>query len=187
MSRIDTQAEIDRMAELYRQPEPASRDEHLRTPPFSSDAEQAVLGGLMMAPEALWRVADLLGPEDFYRRDHQEIYRAICELAEKRKPYDAVTVGDWFAAQDRAEMVEGGAYLVQLATGTHSAANIGAYAEIVRDKALQRRLIEVGTEIVNAGFDPSAEPDQALASAQTLVQGLMPKQRGSGHESRRPA
>lgn len=171
---IDTQAEIGRMAALYR----PNREDTLRIPPNATDAEQAVLGGLLLVPESLWRVADLLAPEDFYRRDHQLIYSAIMELADKRKPFDAVTLGDWFHAQGLADHVDGGAYLIELASTTASAANIGAYAEIVRDKALQRRLIDVGTEIVNAGFDPAGEPDQSLATAQTLVQGLMPRQRG---------
>ena len=70
-----------------------SRVEQLRIPPQSIEAEQAVLGGLMLAPDAFDRVADRLNEEDFYRRDHQLIYRAIRELAEKSRPYDAVTLG----------------------------------------------------------------------------------------------
>src|SRR3546814_5776976 len=119
----------------------------------SSDlAEQAVLGGLMLAPDAYDRIADHLVDGDFYRRDHQLIYRAIRELAEKNRPYDAVTLGEWFESQGLAEQVAGGAYLVELASTTPSAANIAAYAEIVRDKAVLRQLIEVGTGIVNDGF-----------------------------------
>ena len=131
-----------------------SKIEQLRVPPQSIEAEQAVLGGLMLAPEAFDRVADQLTEGDFYRRDHQLIYRAIRELAEKSKPYDAVTLGEWFESQGLAEQVAGGAYLVELASTTPSAANIKAYAEIVRDKAILRQLIEVGTGIVNDGFQP---------------------------------
>jgi replicative DNA helicase len=73
-----------------------SRLDTLRIPPQSIEAEQAVLGGLMLAPHALARVSDLLSASDFYRRDHQLIWTAIKELEEKKRPYDAVTLGEWF-------------------------------------------------------------------------------------------
>ena len=72
------------------------RIDQLRIPPQSVEAEQAVLGGLMLAPDAYDRVADQITEQDFYRRDHQLIYRAIRDLAEKSKPFDAVTLGEWF-------------------------------------------------------------------------------------------
>ncbi len=147
-----------------------SRIEQLRVPPQSVEAEQAVLGGLMLAPEAFDRVADLITEGDFYRRDHQLIYRAIRELAEKNRPYDAVTLGEWFESQGLGEQVAGGAYLVELAGTTPSAANIKAYAEIVRDKAVLRQLIEVGTTIVNDGFQPEGrESSELLAKAEQEV------------------
>ncbi|MGH8076604.1 MAG: replicative DNA helicase, partial [Lysobacter sp.] len=156
-------------------------DEHetLRIPPQSVDAEQAVLGGLMLAPNALWKVLDLLTSADFYRRDHQLIFQAIRELAEKNKPFDAVTLGEWFESMGLAEQVAGGAYLIELASTTPSAANIVAYAEIVAAKALQRRLIDAGTQIVAAGFDPQGQDvAELLADAQSRIVELQPKQRG---------
>ncbi|NZA27564.1 replicative DNA helicase [Luteimonas sp. SJ-92] len=147
-----------------------SRIEQLRVPPQSVEAEQAVLGGLMLSPDAYDRIADMLVDNDFYRRDHQLIYRAIRELAEKNRPYDAVTLGEWFESQGLAEQVAGGAYLVELASTTASAANIKAYAEIVRDKAVLRQLIDVGTGIVNDGFQPEGrESQELLASAEQAV------------------
>jgi replicative DNA helicase len=147
-----------------------SKIEQLRIPPQSIEAEQAVLGGLMLAPEAFDRIADQLTDNDFYRRDHQLIYRAIRELAEKNKPYDAVTLAEWFESQGLGEQVAGGAYLVELASTTPSAANIKAYAEIVRDKAILRQLIEVGTGIVNDGFQPEGrESSEILAKAEQEV------------------
>ena len=149
---------------------PDSRVQQLRLPPQSVEAEQAVLGGLMLAPEAFDRVSDLLGEQDFYRRDHQLIYRAIRELAERNRPFDAVTLGEWFESQGRAEEVAGGAYLVELASTTPSAANIRAYAEIVRDKAVLRQLIDVGTGIVNDAFQPEGrESGEILAKAEQEV------------------
>ncbi|MCD9046687.1 replicative DNA helicase [Luteimonas sp. MHLX1A] len=146
------------------------RLEQLRIPPQSVEAEQAVLGGLMLAPEAFDRIADMLVDKDFYRRDHQLIYRAIRELAERNRPFDAVTLGEWFESQGLAEQVAGGAYLVELASTTPSAANIRAYAEIVRDKAVMRQLIDVGTEIVNDGFQPDGrDSGEILAKAEQQV------------------
>ncbi|MGH8759277.1 MAG: DnaB-like helicase N-terminal domain-containing protein, partial [Burkholderiales bacterium] len=88
---------IEQLAALYGRPRSSHSDAaQLRVPPQSVEAEQAVLGGLMLAPDAYGRIADQLGDQDFYRRDHQLIYRAIRELAEKNRPYDAVTLGEWF-------------------------------------------------------------------------------------------
>ena len=146
------------------------RIDQLRVPPQSVEAEQAVLGGLMLAPEAYDRVGDHLTENDFYRRDHQLIFRAIRELAEKSKPFDAVTLGEWFESMGLAEQVAGGAYLIELASTTPSAANITAYAEIVRDKAVLRQLIEVGTNIVNDGFQPDGrDSGEILARAEQEV------------------
>ena len=124
----------------------------LRHAPTNIEAEQNVLGSLMIAPAALPRIADWLSAEDFYRQDHQAIYRAICTLAEKGKPFDPVTVGEWFEAEGKSDLVAGGAYLIELHTSAYSAANIVAYAEIVRDKAKLREAIEVGTRLVNGAF-----------------------------------
>ena len=146
---------------------PDSGVEHLRIPPQSIEAEMAVIGGLMLAPDAWPKIADKLSEADFYRRDHQLIYRAIAEMAEADppKPYDAVTLGEWFESQGLSEQVAGGAYLVELASTTPSAANITAYAEIVRDKAILRQLIEAGTQTVNDAFQPEGRGTGELIDA----------------------
>ncbi len=138
------------------------RLDQLRLPPQSIEAEQAVLGGLMLAPEAYDRIVDQLTESDFYRRDHQLIFRAINELAQKARPYDAVTLGEWFESMGLGEQVAGGAYLIELASTTPSAANIRAYAEIVRDKAILRQLIDVGTDIVNDGYQPDGRDSSEI-------------------------
>ena len=137
----------------------------LRVPPQSVEAEQAVIGGLMLAPESLDRVGDFLTEHDFYRRDHRLIYRAIRDLSEKNRPFDAVTLGEWFEANSLSEQIGGTGYLIELASSTPSAANIKAYAEIVREKAVMRQLIEAGTEIVNDGFQPEGRDSQEVLSA----------------------
>ena len=152
-----------------------------RLPPQSVEAEQAVLGGLMLAPDALTRIADWVRPDDFYRRDHQLIYRAIRELAQKPRPFDAVTLGEWFQAQGLGEQVAGGAYLIELASTTPSAANITAYAEIVVDKAKLRQLIDLGTIMVNAGFQPEGRDTRDLiAQAQHAIARLAGHPRAGG-------
>ena len=151
------------------------RVDQLRVPPQSIEAEQAVLGGLMLAPDAYDRVADRLNEEDFYRRDHQLIYRAICELnaAGKGETADWCVVGDWFVAMGLSEQVANGSYLVDLSSNTASAANVRAYAEIVRDKAIQRQLIAIGTETANAGFDPAGrDTSELLALAAQRINAL---------------
>lgn len=148
----------------------------LRIPPQSVEAEQAVIGGLMLDPRALARIRDIVCEGDFYRRDHQLIFRAITELDDAKRPYDAVTVGEWFESQGLSEQVDGGAYLVELASTTPSAANIRAYAEIVADKARLRALIDAGTAIVNDGFQPDGrDTDELAASAVAAVAAIAAK------------
>ena len=127
-----------------------------RSLPQNVDAEQAVLGGLMLRPASLAEISDWIATDDFYRRDHQLIYRAILELAEKEKPFDAVTLGDWFESMAMSEQVGGGTYLIELASTTPSAANIKAYAEIVLDRAKWRRLIDIGIDLANIAQQPGA-------------------------------
>lgn len=139
--------------------------ETLRLPPHSIDAEQAVLGGLMLAPDAFDRVADRLNEGDFYRKDHRVIWRAISELAGKNMPCDAVTLGDWFEANGLAEMIGGATYVIELANATPSAANITAYADIVREKSVLRQLIDAGTGITEDGYQPAGRKVQEVLEA----------------------
>lgn len=153
-----------------------SKLETLRVPPQSVEAEQAVLGGLMLSPEAWDLIADQLSEDDFYRRDHRLIFRAIAALAGAipPKPVDAVTVGEWFERNSLAEQIGGSGYLIELASTTPSAANIRSYAEIVRDNAMLRALISAGTEIVNEGFRPEGRTGlQVLGSAQEKLAAVM--------------
>ena len=94
---------------------PATTVEALKVPPHSIEAEQAVLGGLMLAPQAWERIADRINEDDFYRRDHRLIFRAIQTLSEKDQPCDAITLGEWFAAQNLGDQVGGMAYVIELA------------------------------------------------------------------------
>ncbi|MEP6483491.1 MAG: replicative DNA helicase [Rudaea sp.] len=140
----------------------APRIDTLRVPPHSIDAEQAVLGGLMLDERAWERIADKLNEEDFYRKDHRLIYRALTELSEKNMPCDAVTLGEWFDSNGLSELVGGSSYILQLANSTPSAANIVAYADIVREKSILRQLIDAGTEITGDGFQPEGRSTQEI-------------------------
>lgn len=155
-----------------------SRDDDLglRIPPQDIAAEQAVLGGVMLVPRAWDQVSDLLVESDFYRREHQLIFRAMGELRDARKPIDFITVGAWFEDQGKSELIEDGAYLIDLDRNTPSAANIRAYAEIVADKARRRKLIEVGTTLVNDAFGGTVETLDLIGKAQTHVAGLLDSQ-----------
>jgi replicative DNA helicase len=153
--------------------------EALPTLPQSAQAEQAVLGGLMLAPASLPKVADWLKPEDFYREDHAEIYRAILAMAEARKPFDAVTLCDWFDAEAKSELVDGGAYLIELASTTPSAANIVAYAEIVSDKATRRAGIARGSELVH-DLQTGKDTGQVIASHTQAMTSLRGGPAGGG-------
>jgi replicative DNA helicase len=147
-----------------------ARVDTLRVPPHSIDAEQAVLGGLMLDERAWERIADKLDEQDFYRKDHRLIFRAIGELSNKNLPCDAVTLGEWFESNGLSELVGGTTYVIQLANSTPSAANIAAYAEIVREKSILRQLIDAGTEIVGDGFQPEGRSTQEiLESAEQKV------------------
>jgi hypothetical protein len=135
----------------------ATRDDNvtaLRVPPQSIEAEQAVIGCVMMSAEALDIASIIVGEQDFYRRDHQLIFQAITELSQSGRGFDPITISEWFDANGLSEIVAGGSYLIELANSHASAVNVKAYAEIVRDKATLRRLIDIGTGIANDGFSP---------------------------------
>mgnify|MGYP006265970113 CR=1 FL=1 len=136
--------------------------EALKVPPHSIEAEQAVLGGLMLDNNAWDQVADRVSEGDFYRRDHRLIFRALDALAESGQPMDAVTLSEWLKSNDALESAGGLGYLGLLARDTPSAANIRAYADIVREQSVLRQLIEAGTEVANAGFNPEGQSSADL-------------------------
>lgn len=125
----------------------------VRTPPHSIEAEQAVLGGLMLESSAWDNVADAVREEDFYRPDHRLIFGAIGALAGNAKPCDVVTVSEQLEKMGQLVDAGGQAYLATLARDTPTAANVRAYADIVRERSLLRRLITAGTEIATSVFN----------------------------------
>ena len=126
----------------------------IKLPPHSVEAEQSVLGGLLLENHAWERIADLITEQDFYRHDHRLIYRHITRLLDASKPADVVTVSESLESSKELTTVGGLAYLGALAQNTPSAANIRRYAEIVRDRAILRGLVEVGTSIADSAYSP---------------------------------
>lgn len=136
--------------------------EALRVPPHSLEAEQAVLGGLMLDNSTWDQIADRLDETDFYRSDHRLIFRAIRRLSENGKPFDLLTLAEWLEDNTQLEDAGGFAYLGVLARDTPSAANVRAYGDIVRERAIRRNLIRIATEIADSAYDPKGRDSKQL-------------------------
>jgi len=135
---------------------------NLRVPPHSVEAEQAVIGGLLLDNQAWENIADKLVDEDFYRFDHRLLFSAIRQLESRNEPFDAVTLSQCLDKNDQLEQAGGLLYLGRLAKDTPSAANIVAYANIVREKSVLRQLITVGTNISSSGYQPEGRDSKEL-------------------------
>lgn len=142
----------------------------LSTPPHSLEAEQSVIGGLILENSAWDRIADVVSDDDFYRHEHRLIFRAIAILINENRPADVVTVQEQLAQNDKLEQVGGFSYLVTLVQNTPSAANIRRYAEIVRERSIIRQLAEVGTQIARNAYNPQGKTaEQLLDEAENQV------------------
>ncbi len=136
--------------------------ENLKIAPQSIEAEQSVIGGLMLDKNAWDKIGDVLTEEDFYRRDHRLIFRAIASMSTVGDPCDVITLSEWLNKQDLLEDAGGLAYLGTLAKNTPSAANIKAYAAIVRERSVLRQLISVGNEISNSAYQTEGRSTEEL-------------------------
>lgn len=134
----------------------------VKSPPHSIDAEQAVLGALLIDPNAWDRIADKVVQEDFYRKDHRLIFRAVAELKDSGQPTDAVTLGDWLQRNGTAEEAGGITYAIELANNTPGAANIVAYANIVREKSILRQLLDAGSGILQNVYNPEGRDSREI-------------------------
>ncbi|HVA54829.1 MAG TPA: replicative DNA helicase, partial [Gammaproteobacteria bacterium] len=136
--------------------------EAMRIPPHSVEAEQAVLGSLMLDNATWEQVADRIREDDFYRQDHRLIFRAISELTDSNSPFDAVTLSEWLQSRNQLEPAGGLAYLATLARDTPTAANVRAYADIVRERSVLRQLIRLGGELAEAAYRPEGRGTEEL-------------------------
>lgn len=133
----------------------------LKVPPHSIEAEQSVLGGLMLDNERWDDVAERVVADDFYTRPHRHIFTEMARLQESGSPIDLITLAESLERQGQLDSVGGFAYLAELSKNTPSAANISAYADIVRERAVVREMISVANEIAEAGFDPQGRTSRS--------------------------
>lgn len=140
-----------------------------RVPPQNIDAEQSVLGSIMLDSDAINKAVKLVRPEDFYRESHRIIYEAMLSLNESGGPVDLITVTERLRQQDDLEKVGGVSYIAALSEIVPTAANVEYYARIVEEKALLRTLIQVSTRIAGMGYDESDEPEKLLAEAERMI------------------
>lgn len=167
---------------------PPEHDEvsRLRVPPHSVEAEQSVLGGLLLDNLAWDMAGDILVEADFYRHEHRLIFGAISTLVQASKPADVVTVFEGLQRMGKAGDAGGLVYLNQLAESVPSAGNMRRYAEIVRERAIMRRLIAISDEIATSAFNPQGKSVvDVLAEAETKVLGI--GQRGASSTYRNSA
>jgi len=132
------------------------------TPPHSLEAEQSVLGGLMITNQSWDDIADRVSADDFYTRAHQLVFQAIAELNERQQPCDSVTVNELLEGREQAKDAGGLGYLIELVRDTPSAANIVAYADIVRERSVMRQLIDIGNVIAGSAFRPEGRSSAEL-------------------------
>ena len=144
--------------------------EIVKRQPHSAEAEQAILGGLMLDNQVWDKIGHKLCDADFYRVDHRLLFQCIAHLVTKNQPFDVVTVLDWLKSNNQEDAAGGEAYLFELANNTPSVANVSAYADIVREKSVQRQLIGVAGEIADAAYQPGErEVSELLDFAETRV------------------
>ena len=143
-----------------------------RTPPHDVAAEQCALGGMLLSKDAISDVMETIRPDDHYRPAHQIIHEAILELYGRGEPADPVTVSDLLNKRGELARVGGPSYLHTLIASVPTAANAGYYARIVRERAILRRLVEVGTRIVQLGYSGDGEADELVDRAQAEVYGV---------------
>jgi len=140
-----------------------------RVPPQSKDAEQSVLGSMIIDKEAIFAAAELLTEEDFYSTAHQKIFSGIIGLSEKGEPVDIVTLSEELQSRQCLEEIGGRTYLVSLANSVPTAANVRYHSQIVREKAILRSLIQAATGIVTRSFDSPPNVDEFLDEAEQLI------------------
>ena len=148
----------------------ATIEENLRrVPPQSLEAEESVLGGILLDNGALDLVVEILNTDDFYRESHRKVFRAVLQLSEHNEPADLVTLSEVLRSRGDLADVGGASYLAELAERVPTAANIATYARIVREKSILRGLIGVATDIATRGYDPSHNAGELLDRAERSI------------------
>ncbi len=159
----------------------APREDFERTPPHDIPAEQCVLGGMMLSKDAISDVLDVIKATDHYRPAHQIVHETILDLYGRGEPADAITVAAELTKRGDIAKVGGAPYLHTLIASVPTAANAGYYARIVRERAILRRLVEVGTRIVQLGYAGDADADELVDRAQAEVYGVTERRAGDDY------
>ncbi|MEO5873656.1 MAG: replicative DNA helicase [Streptosporangiaceae bacterium] len=160
---------------------PRHDPEFERTPPHDLNAEQCVLGGMMLSQDAISDVVEVLRSQDFYRPAHQVIFDAILDIYGRGEPADAVMVAGELTKRGEATRTGGAPYLFTLINSVPTAANAGYYAKIVQERSILRRLVEAGTRIVQLGYAANADADDLLDQAQAEVYAIADKRTGEDY------
>ena len=143
-----------------------------RTPPHDIAAEQCVLGGMLLSKDAISDVLEVIRPHDYYRPAHQLVHEVVLDLYGRGEPADAVTVAAELTKRGDLTRVGGAPYLHTLIASVPTAANAGYYARIVRERAILRRLVEVGTRIVQLGYSGDGDADELVDRAEAEIYGV---------------
>jgi replicative DNA helicase len=143
-----------------------------KVPPQNTEAEQSVLGGILIENEALNKVVEILNSDDFYREAHRKIFKSMIALSEKNEPSDLITLTNELKYQNLLEEIGGASYLTSLIDSVPTAANIEYYAKIVKEKSILRKLIQAATEIVTESYEDRGDVDGFLDDAERLIFGI---------------
>ncbi|MDH3193213.1 MAG: replicative DNA helicase, partial [Acidimicrobiia bacterium] len=162
------------------QPRGGSRPGGVRVPPHNAEAEESVLGAMLLSSDAANTVIDRLSPYDFYVPAYQAIYEAMVELYNTSQPIDAVTVTDQLRRKDELDKIGGPAFIARLQTAVPVASRVDYYADIVEDSALRRSLIRAGGEITNLAHQTDEELDYVIDNAEQTVLGVAERRVGDG-------
>ncbi|KTD70419.1 replicative DNA helicase [Legionella steelei] len=166
---------------MYDLQNPKKTVDPLKRPPHSVEAEQSIIGGLMLDNQVWDKVSNKLCEADFYRTEHRILFRSIANLVKKDQPFDVVTLLDALKSHNELDDAGGEAYLFELANNTPSVANVSAYADIVREKSVQRQLIHVATEIADSAYNPAGrQVPELLDMAETKVFAIGEQTGGDG-------
>lgn len=149
-----------------------------RVPPQNLEAEQSILGSMLLERDAIARVVELVRPEDFYRDAHRRIYEVISELFERGEPADLISVTDRLRVRGLLDDAGGAAYVTSLLHAVPTAANVEYYARLVVQKAMLRQMISAGTQIVGMGFREDQDVELLLDQAEKMVFGIASRRMG---------
>lgn len=151
-----------------------------RIPPQNIEAEQSVIGSMILDKDAIATVTEIITGDDFYRNDHREIFEAIIDIYDQSRPVDIVTLIDRLKQRDTLDAVGGVEYITYVATGVPTTANVKYYAQIVEEKSLLRKLISSANEIMNMGYEAADEVSNIMDSAEKHIFDLMQKKESKG-------